>query len=147
MATCELTFRDSLSPALQERLRKMSDTKPLLEAGGFMLKQCALSAWRDEAMRPAAWQPLKPATVKKKAEAGKTSMLIFERHMQQSLRVGVPGWGKIEVGCDAFYAPFHQFGTSRMVARPFFPMRDDGRLVPAAERKVFAAMRAKLQDN
>ena len=143
---CTLSFKDTLSPALKEKLRKMGDTKPLLEVGGFALMQCALAAWRDESMRPAPWQPLAPATVERKAKAGKTAMLIFERHMQQSLRVGVPSGGKVEVGNDAFYAPFHQFGTRKMPARPFIPMREDGSLVPAAERKVFAAMRQKLSN-
>jgi len=144
MGALSVSFRDSLTPALRQKLDAMKDTRPILEAGGFMLKQCALSAWRDEAMRPAPWRPLKPATVERKEKAGKTAMLIFERHMQQSLRVGVPSGGKVEVGSDAFYAPFHQFGTGRMPARPFIPMREDGKLVPAAEQKVFSAMRARM---
>jgi phage gpG-like protein len=139
-----LSFRDTLSPALRAKLDALRDTRPILEAGGFMLKQCALQAWRDAAMRPVPWQPLKPATVERKEKAGKTAMLIFERHMQQSLRVGVPSSGKVEVGSDAFYAPFHQFGTKRMPARPFIPMHEDGKLVPAAEARVYAAMKARL---
>jgi len=144
MSTIALSFRDSLTPALKEKLAKVKDTRPILEAGGFMLKQCALAAWRDESMRPVPWRPLKPATVERKEKAGKTAMLIFERHMQQSLRVGVPSGDKIEVGSDAFYAPFHQFGTAKMPARPFIPMKNDGTLTPAAEQKVFSAMRARL---
>ena len=143
---CELSFRDTLSPAMKAKLERMGDTRPILEAGGFALMQCALGAWRDEHMRPEPWKPLAPATVARKAKAGKTAMLIFERHMQQSLRVGVPSGNQVEVGNDAFYAPFHQFGTARMPARPFIPMRVDGRLVPAAEQKVFAAMRQKLSN-
>ena len=42
---------------------------------------------------------------------------------------------------DREYAVYHQFGTSRMPARPFVPVAGDGTLAPeAAKRRVMAAL-------
>lgn len=138
------SFKDSLTPALRQKLEKVRDKRPLLQAGGTMLWQCSLDSWRNETMRLAPWPELAPATVAAKEAAGKTAMLFFEGHMKQSLRVGAPSGDTIEIGSDAFYAPFHQFGTARMPARPFIPMMGNGQLSSAAEKRVFAAMTARL---
>ena len=40
------------------------------------------------------------------------------------------------VGAPVKYAGYHQLGTKKMPARPFFPFDKAGRIMPAMERKI-----------
>jgi phage gpG-like protein len=47
------------------------------------------------------------------------------------------GW---KITSSADYAPYHQFGTSKMPARPMLPFDDQGNLLDSAKEDVETAM-------
>ena len=44
------------------------------------------------------------------------------------------------------YAGYHQLGTKRMPARPFFPFDKAGRIMPAMERKIKGILERVYRD-
>lgn len=64
--------------------------------------------------------------------------------LRRSLRATAEASGAAVVS-DRKYAGFHQFGTRKMVARPFVPVSPDGRLSDRAERLIIAKINAKLR--
>ncbi|MBR3086567.1 MAG: hypothetical protein IKH04_09230 [Kiritimatiellae bacterium] len=71
--------------------------------------------------------------------AAKHSLLIDTGNLMGSFSVVSSGKGwKITSSVD--YAPYHQFGTSKMPARPMLPFDDQGNLLDAAKEDVETAM-------
>lgn len=121
----------------------------VLKAGGHAIAAMATRAFRDESLRPSPWLPLAKKTLAKKA-AGRTSPLIDTGALFRSIRVAQPEGDSVEIASDRPYATYHQFGTTRMPARPFIPAigGEDGgaaALTPAAEESVKAAMAAQAK--
>ncbi len=52
---------------------------------------------------------------------GRTSPLIDTGALFRSIRVAEPQGDSVEITSDRPYATYHQFGTTRMPARPFIP--------------------------
>lgn len=129
----------------------------ILKAGGMAVADMATESFRDASLRPAEWEPLKPATLKKK-KAGRVSLLIDTGAMFRSIKVKAPKGDTVEVvvsgganvNSDRKYATFHQFGTKKMVARPFIPATGgadggEANLIPEAEKRVRRAMEAQTK--
>lgn len=121
----------------------------VLKAGGHAIAAMATRAFRDESLRPSPWLPLAKKTLAKKA-AGRTSPLIDTGALFRSVRVEQPEGDSVEIVSDRPYATYHQFGTTRMPARPFIPASggaDGGaaQLTDAAEASVKAAMAAQAK--
>lgn len=121
----------------------------VLKAGGHAVAEMATRSFRDAALRPAPWPALSPKTLKTKAK-GRTSILIDTGTLFRSVRVNAPSGDSVEIVTDRFYATFHQFGTSKMPARPFVPATggEDGgpaKLTAGAETRVKAAMEAQAR--
>ena len=73
--------------------------------------------------RPTVWSPLSPAYAKRVKPPVPT--LFRKGTLFQSLRVTFSE-AQGTVWTDSPIAEFHQFGTSKMPARPFFPFYRDG---------------------
>lgn len=87
------------------------------------------------------WAPLAASTRRRKQRRGKTKILVNTGRLRNSLRVRVRrnGSGVVLVfSADAPYAGFHQFGTSRMPARPVVEITasDEDRIVRDVRRAV-----------
>jgi phage gpG-like protein len=137
-----LSIRDTLSPAMQRLLRKVRDKRPVLEAAGATMAGLTVQAFRNASIRPKEWDELAESTLKRKG--GKGNVLIDSGALWQSI-VSDPGSSQVEIGTDRFYAPYLQFGTSRMPARPFIPVTDDDELTPLASRRVGDAVERVLR--
>lgn len=141
----EFSIRDELTPALRKKLARISDKRPILEAAGAALAGVATRAFRDEALRPSEWAPLAESTLRRKRGGGP---LIDTGALYRSVIAQAPGRDSIEVGSDREYSLFHQWGTRKMPARPFFPIDDKGFTQPgqqAVMEAVSAALNAALR--
>lgn len=105
--------------AVRERLSNM---RPVLLLAGEDLKAVALKSFDDRADPNTGrkWAPLKPATVAKKAKAGKPFMLVWSGDMRSTIKPRV-GANTVSISSGVPYAKAHQKGTEFMAARPFLP--------------------------
>ena len=89
----------------------------------------ATQAFRTAAFRPSPWAPRK-----KKGDGH--PLLIRSGNLRQSITWRFNGSDSVVVGSPARYAIYHQMGTKRMPARPFFPIDERGQLTPTAQRDI-----------
>ena len=110
-------------PAAMARAREQA----LLDIGAEVVSR-ANRAFKTESLRPSPWAPRKhnyPHQILQKSGA-----------MKKGIGAKLRGTDTVVVGTPAEYAGYHQFGTKRMPARPFFPIDKNGQLVPGMERKI-----------
>lgn len=106
--------------AVRERLLNL---QPVLAIAGEELKAVALQSF-DKKQDPSTgrqWAPLKPATVAKKAKAGRPFMLVWSGDMRKSISARATK-NTVTIGASVPYAGAHQKGTEFMEARPFLPL-------------------------
>lgn len=145
-----LQVRDTLTPGLARMAKQVSDKRPILEAVGLQLVSLTTRSFNDPALRAAPWAPLKSATLKAKAKAGKSSALLKrDVVLARSWRVTTLTGSAVTVGTDRPYAGYHQFGAPRagIPARPMLPFTggpDDAKLAPWAREKLTKIAQAKL---
>ena len=116
--------------------RKLSDfpealaraQKNALEWIGTHVASDATRAFKTESLRPSPWAPRK--------SGGKHPLLIRSGNLRQSITWRWNGDDAVVVGSPAKYARYHQFGTKRMPARPFFPFDEQGRLTAGMKSKI-----------
>ena len=112
-------------------VRMAAAKRRALAAIGTEVTSRTTLAFRTASMRPAPWAPRKPS----KRDDGHP-LLIRSGGLQKNFRSEVTGHDTVVVGTMVEYARYHQFGTKKMPARPFFPFDKAGRIVPAMERKI-----------
>ena len=95
---------------------------------GATVKERATAAFRTPSFRPTEWTPRK--------SGGSHPLLIKSGALRQSLSWRLDGADAVVVGSSQKYAPYHQFGTKRMDARPFFPIDKYGNIVPRVLEKI-----------
>lgn len=108
-------------------IRRISEPRPALNEVGDSIERKAARAFQQEGP---GWAPLKPATNRDRVRRGyPPAHPILERtgglrrsasEQGGSHRRRYKGTRSIEVGSADPKAAFHQFGTRRMAARPFF---------------------------
>lgn len=84
------------------------------------------------------WAPLKPSSVRGRRTP--SDILVDTGRLRNSIASKVYG-NTAEIGTNVFYGKFHQFGTRKMVARPFLGISpsDAAELRRVAERFIRAA--------
>ena len=102
-----------------------------LSAIGAHVASEATRAFRDATLRPSPWAP-------RKDRKAKHPLLIKSGSLWRSMSWRVTAPDTVVVGSDKKYGPYHQFGTKKMPARPFFPIDKHGRLTPRMMRKIKA---------
>lgn len=104
-----------------------------LQAGALAIVSISQRAFSDASLRPSPWRPLASSTLKRrKAEGRGSAVLMKTGELSRSPRIGQIT-STVDVVSDRQYAAYHQLGTKRMPARPFFPFKSDGR--PTAKAK------------
>ena len=96
---------------------------------GQAVSSRAQQAFRTSSLRPSAWAP-------RKDKKSKHPLLIRSGNLRQSIAWRFNGDDTVVVGSPAKYARYHQFGTKRMPARPFFPFDERGQLTPGMKSKI-----------
>ncbi len=106
--------------ALNELTRRCQHMQPVFNAIGEDIKSNIAMCFREQKSPDGInWAALKPATVAKRRN-GSSEILNDTGRLKGSIS-HVATNSFVEITTDTEYAPFHQFGTNRMVARPFFP--------------------------
>ena len=105
----------------------------------------ATRAFREPSLRPSPWAP-------RKDKKAKHPLLIKSGSLRQSMSWRITAPDTVQIGSDKKYAGYHQQGTKKMPARPFFPIDKSGRLTPrimgkinADIEKAFAAELSRLK--
>lgn len=120
-------------PAAMARAR----TRALKDIGQHVASD-ATEAFRTASLRPSPWAP-------RKDTKATHPLLIKSGDLEQSIRWRLSGPDTVVVYSPMEYAPYHQLGTKKMPARPFFPVDAHGRLTPRIERKIRADIEAAYQ--
>lgn len=163
-----LQWRDNISPTLAKLARDIANRKPILQAMGAELQSITIRAFRDASLRALPWPPKKDgtnATLYKSGAlkhsiritkvtndhvtvgsdrpyaaiqqlGGQTAAHIIRAKYARSLYFPK---GAISINAKSVNHP-----GSKIPARPFFPFRPDGTLLPEARRKIEAVARAKI---
>lgn len=133
--------KDTMTPDLRRRLRKLQDPKPALKAMGTVIVSLAIRAFTDPSLRPSAWAPLSQRTLQQRQRDKRGSKpLLRTGLLGRSPRVTRVTKSSVHTGSDRKYAGFQQFGTSNGVpARPFFPFDEQGRPTAKARTLMLSA--------
>ena len=100
--------------------RQMENLQPAFEQIGEALKRNIAMCFREEKSPDGInWAALDPKTIKQRRN-GSSKILNDTGRLKDSF-AHIATNSHVEITTDTMYAPFHQFGTSKMVARPFFP--------------------------
>jgi phage gpG-like protein len=95
---------------LQTWQERLADPTPVLRAIGDLMVASVDRNFEAEG-RPEKWAPLKPATVRRKAKAGKSRILLWSGKLAASIASGVDvSNGKVTLGSTLPYARIHQQG-------------------------------------
>lgn len=113
--TSQLDKRLSDFPA-----RMAAAQKRALEYIGQKVASRATQAFRSPSLRPSPWEPRK--------SGGNHPLLIKSGALRQSISWKLEGTDTVVIGSDKKYAIYHQEGTKKMKARPFFPIDKYGQL-------------------
>ncbi len=93
----------------------------LLHIIGEKVKEQTERHFEREAGPAGAWAPLQPSTLARKRGR---KILTETGTLRGSVAMDV-GAGSVEVGTNVPYGKYHQFGTRRMVARPWLGLTND----------------------
>ena len=115
---------DSVIAVFKNGAKRADDVAPALRRGGNVMLKSVHNNF-IEAGRPIPWRPLSPAYAVRKARQG-YSILPLTRTglLRRSIAFRVRN-NSLKIGTSVTYAPYHQFGTSRMPARPYLIFQDD----------------------
>ena len=119
-------------PAAMARAKRVA-----LEEIGSLVKGHARDAIKGKAERPSQWAPRK--------KNYKHAPLLKSTFMWGGIKHRITGPDTVVIGTPYEYAKYHQLGTKKMPARPFFPVDKAGRLTPRIERKIRADIEAAYQ--
>jgi len=144
--------RNVVTPDLAAKMRKARNPRKALEAIGLTVVSMQQRAFTTPALRPTAWAPLKPATIKAKIAKGYgTQPLISSGALAHAGRIVKTTSTAVTVGSDRrvnghSLAAIHQLGTQdgKIPARPTWPFNRDGKPTAKADANIKAAARAAL---
>lgn len=138
--------KDTLGPDLRKKIKAMQNPQRALNAMGTALVSLAKRSFNEPGVRALPWAPLAPGTIKQKQKQGRSEGILKRTGaLFRSPRVVSVTGNTVTVGSDRPYAKYHQLGTSKMPARPIFPVTPDGKLTPLATKTVKAAALAGLK--
>ncbi len=136
---------NTLSDDIKRALKAAQNPQPALEAAAAVIVEHAKRAFIEPGLRPVTWPALAASTIRAKQRAHKSlGMLIREGHLIRTPRIIQSSRRRVLVGSNLFYARFHQLGTKRIPARPFWPFDAQGRVRPRTLAICSAVMRRRL---
>lgn len=127
--------------ALAQLAQRTQHLQPAFNAIGVEIHRHVIDCFEHEKSPDGInWAALSPQTIKRRRK-GSSEILRDKGNMYASLGHNATN-DHVEITIGQDYAPFHQFGTSKMVARPFFPSQT---LPQAWERDVMDILNLYLQ--
>jgi phage gpG-like protein len=106
---------------------------------GLAVVQLAKRSFTNPSIRPSAWAP------RKDKKPHKLLMETPGSGLYVSMRLLSVTDTAAHVGTDKDYAVYHQLGTGKMPARPFFPFDSNGKATPRAAEAVRRALEDRLR--
>lgn len=101
----------------------------ILAYAGQAVASRSTQAFRTASFRPSPWAP-------RKNPGDRHPLLIRSGNLRHSISWKFLNDRAVVVGSNQKYSLYHQHGTRRMPARPFFPIDAGGRLMPDMARKI-----------
>lgn len=106
--------------ALAQLLQRTQHLQPAFNDIGEAIKNNVLFGFRDEKSPDGInWAALSPQTIARRRN--NSDKILNDTGRLKGSFAHVATNSHVEITTDTEYAPFHQFGTSKFVARPFFP--------------------------
>lgn len=146
-----VTIHDTITPGLKALIGKVGDKRPILEAMGTELQKITQGSFNNAAWRVTPWANLAPSTIRSKRNSRMKAPLKRTGQLWKNWSLSyTPSTVTLHSGAGAAtrpYAAFHQFGTSRLPARPMLPFiggPEDAKLAPWARAKLSRIAQAKL---
>lgn len=116
---------DAAGRQLARVIEQINDPTPLFADIGEALLLSHDLRWGEDA-DGTPWEPLKPATVKRKAQLGRANagILVLDEHLRRL--VTRHDRNSVEIGTPEVYGATHQFGADDrgIPARPFLGLSD-----------------------
>lgn len=126
---------------------KLVDKTAIHRAMAKRYRQIVLGAFGVNGQhRPTTWSPLSDAYAKRIAKQGGTPVPTLYR--RGAIFRSINDFASPEKGSVFTFneiAAFHQFGTSKMPARPIFPFFRDGTPTPYAQQEVTRAAELEIK--
>lgn len=141
--TVKIDLRKSGALSTATVMAALKRPEPVLRAVGLVVVSVAQRSFTEASLRPSAWAPLAPSTLKqRKAQGRGSSPLLKTGLLSRSPRIGSVS-STVEVVSDRPYAAYHQLGTKKAPARPFFPFTKSGKPTAKVQALIrVAAVRA-----
>jgi phage virion morphogenesis protein len=109
---------EAAAAALAMRAFAMRGTASLMETLGILVEGQTKRRFATKTSPDgAAWAALKPSTIARRRK--KSSSILTDTGRLMGSISHTSSARQAIIGTNVFYGPFHQRGTSRMVARPF----------------------------
>lgn len=113
-------------PLLQDNVdkltKKLGDLTHLMQAIGSLLEGSTRERFADKKdPNGVAWENLMPST---KAQKGNNNILVKSGDLLRSITNHADRYS-VTVGTPEHYGVYHQFGTTKMSARPFLGLSDE----------------------
>lgn len=127
MITIEVDDR-GLVAGLTKLADRLDDMTPVMREVGDAIREASMEAFdREAAPDGGKWAPLSPATVRRRRGGPAHRILQDTGMLRQSVVKRLESDRTVIVGARAQYAPYHQFGTRRLPARPFLGVSQEAR--------------------
>ena len=142
-----------LGPSLAKKIQTCKNPVKAHRAMGLAVVSLAQRAFTQPGLRPSAWAPLKPATLKAKQRKGYgTKPLISSGALAHSPRIVAANARGVEVGSDRqagthSLAAIHQLGApdAHIPARPVWPFDSHGKPTDRGKKAIIGAAQAALK--
>ena len=132
---------DGVVAGLSRLAGRMEDMSPVMREIGDAVREASMESFEREAPPEGGkWPPLSPATIRRRRGGPVHRILQDTGALRQSIVKRLEGDRSVIVGARVEYAPFHQFGTRRMPARPFLGVS------PTAREEIMDAIHDWLGD-
>jgi phage virion morphogenesis protein len=105
---------------LAQLQHQTENLQPVFESIGQGLRTLIIDCFEQEKSPDGInWAALDPKTIKQRRNG--SSKILSDTGKLKNSFTHVATNSFVEITTDTMYAPFHQFGTENMPARPFFP--------------------------
>jgi phage gpG-like protein len=132
--------RDEISPDLERMARALSgpQRRQVLRAMGAEAVAITQGAFKNAALRPLPWPPLKYRT---------GMPLIKTQQLLRGIHISALDSDSVTIQPSVFYAIYHQLGARKahIPPRSFFPFDLNGRVTPLGARRIEEVARAAIE--
>jgi phage gpG-like protein len=137
MSNTSRIVRDDITPDLQRLAQQLSGPgrRQVLRAMGAEAVAITQGAFKNAALRPSPWAPLKYRP---------GMQLIKTQQLMRGIHISELTSDHVRIQPSVAYAVYHQLGKGRML-RPFFPFDANGAMTPLGRQRIHEVACAAIQ--